>query len=268
MKSILSENCLVLENSNLAPYFYLLSLGSSRISELVEPGQFVSVLVGDRPDLILRRPLSVLDSIPGENIKLLVRVVGPGSLSISQSTVGRSIQLIGPLGNPFRISDHLNEKVLIAGGIGIVPVFFLLKKMCALRQKPILFYGTRSTDTLVLRDEIDELGLQVKYCTEDGSSGYGGLVTDCVYQSLNDMGNYICGKSAIYACGPRDMIKDIVNRFGRGKNIQICLEEMIACGVGACHSCVVRDGKSSDREGYRLVCKDGPVFFADEVDIG
>ncbi|MCL5985940.1 MAG: hypothetical protein M1371_05160 [Actinobacteria bacterium] len=240
-----------------------------------DSGQFVSVLVKVRPDLVLRRPFSVLDCRPGENIEILIRIVGPGSSAISQSSVGEEIDLIGPLGNPFRISDDLNDHVLIAGGIGIVPIFFLLKRMSAYGLRPILFYGAKSADSLILRERIGEFKLQVEYSTEDGSFGYGGLITECAALALKNIavgaGKDITNckhRTAIYACGPRDMLKDIISKFGRGRDVQICLEEMMACGVGACHSCVVRRNKGIEGDGYLLVCKDGPVFFADEVDIG
>jgi dihydroorotate dehydrogenase electron transfer subunit len=275
LKSILSERCPVLENSRYASDIYLLRLKSSRISEHADPGQFVNVLVRDRPDIVLRRPFSILDCTPGESIELLIRIKGPGSSAISRSSVGEEIDLIGPMGSPFQISDYHNNHMLIAGGIGIVPIFFLLKKMFAKGVKPVLFYGAKSADMLVLLERIDKMSLQVDYCTEDGSFGYCGLVTSCAFKVMKstvkradkDVESRGNRKTAIYACGPREMLKDVVGRFGRGKNVQICLEEMMACGVGACHSCVVRSREDKGQKKYLLVCKDGPVFFTDEVDI-
>lgn len=275
MKSILSERCPVLENSRPAPDICLLRLRSSRISKHADPGQFVNVLVKDRPDLVLRRPFSILDCTPGESIEILIRIAGPGSSAISRLSDGEEIDLIGPLGSPFRISDDLNEHVLIAGGIGIVPIFYLLKKMSASGVKPVLFYGAQSVDMLVLMDRIKEINPQVDYCTEDGSFGYCGLVTNRALTALEsvvkgtdkDIKTWGNVKTAIYACGPRDMLRDVISKFGIGKHVQVCLEEMMACGVGACHSCVVRSKEDIEQKRYLLVCKDGPVFFADEVNI-
>ena len=221
-------------------------------------GQFVSIYCKDKTKL-LPRPISICE-IDKENgtIRIVYRVVGGGTEEMSGYKSGDGIELIGPLGNGFMKREN-KKAILIGGGIGIPPMVGLAE---ALKDKAEVQIVAGYRDELFLTKELQENG-SLYIATEDGSCGTKGTVID----AIKDKG--IQG-DVIYACGPTPMLRAIKEyAMEKGIECQLSLEERMACGIGACLACVC---KSKDKDAHsnvnnKRICKDGPVFLAEEVEL-
>ncbi|MBI4776056.1 MAG: dihydroorotate dehydrogenase electron transfer subunit [Deltaproteobacteria bacterium] len=238
--------------------FYLLELEAPDVSSRAAPGQFVMVRVGDDYDPLLRRPLSVHDAGDGR-IRLLYRVVGKGTGRLSRRGEGERVGLLGPLGNGFEVRPPLDTAALVAGGRGVAPMLFLARRIR--RECPsarlILFFGARTGEELVRLEAFENLNVEMRLATEDGSKGTKGLVTQLVRGSLLSD-----AEVRIYACGPMPMLKAL-GPVAAEQSIpaQVSLEAHMSCGLGVCRGCVVKT-----KNGYAHVCQDGPVFPLDAPD--
>lgn len=214
------------------------------IARAAVPGQFLHILTGEG-DKVLRRPISICDA-GNDKLRFLFEVRGEGTKALSQKTEGEMLDILGPLGNGFEILD--SPAVLIGGGIGIYPLFMLAKRL----NSPEIYLGFRDKKALTLLDEFSTLG-KVKVTTDDGSYGEKGRITDIIS---------VDNTKAIYACGPRPMLKAVKEMAAKaGARAQLSLEQRMGCGIGACLVCVCKI-----KGGYQRVCTAGPVFRADEVD--
>ncbi|MDD3718442.1 MAG: hypothetical protein PHP28_07255 [Actinomycetota bacterium] len=222
-----------------------------------EPGQFIHVRC-DKEGLILRRPYS-LSGMAGSVVNIMVREVGAGSAWLCASEIGQELDIMGPLGRGFSI-DGGSRHGLVAGGTGIAPMRFLADRLRRLGLEETLYWGVEGEAeygglALELAKECDLL-----FATMDGSAGEKGNVVDM----LLDAG--VEGLDGIYACGPRGMLTALAESLNDETlaAMQVCMEERMACGVGACRGCVVP--ASPPRRGYLTVCRDGPVFRGRELD--
>ncbi len=221
----------------------------------VEPGQFV-MLRGDwglHP--LLPRAFSVLSAGSGR-LEILVKVVGRGTRLLAGQAPGSTMTVLGPLGRPFPAPASGVKDLLVAGGSGIGPLFFY-----GLRAAPgsdlELLYGGRSGGDLVLAARAAAAGLRLHLCTEDGSAGSRGMVTDLLGERLDGS-----GPMRVLACGPTPMLRAVVELCGaRGVECWVSLETEMACGVGLCRGCSVAHPEG----GWRCTCLDGAVFRAEEV---
>ncbi|MFH0763405.1 MAG: dihydroorotate dehydrogenase electron transfer subunit [Candidatus Omnitrophota bacterium] len=250
--------CRILENKKIAQGFYKMRVESPYLAKNSKPGQFIEVQCSDDTEPLLRRPLGV-HRISKGGIDLLYEVVGIGTALLSKKKAGEKIDLIGPLGNGFDIAASVGAAILVAGGAGIAPIMALAEKLSRTGRKVSVVMGAKKKSHLLCEGELKALGCTVKIATEDGSKGYRGLVTDL----LRDMPAASCApRAAIYSCGPAGMLKT-VSKIAREKRIpcQVSLEEHMACGVGVCLGCPVKV-KGGE---YKMVCKDGPVFNAEEI---
>lgn len=218
-------------------------------------GQFVSVYCQDGSKL-LPRPISLceVDKERGA-IRLVYRVVGGGTKEFSRYQQGDSIEVMGPLGNGFPLIHK--KAFLIGGGIGIPPMLELSKYLKGENQ---IILGYR--DVRFLDEELAAHG-KVVIATEDGSAGTKGNVLDAIRENGLDA-------EVIYACGPTPMLRAI-KQYAMENQIEcyLSLEERMACGVGACLGCVCKS-KDVDHHSHvhnKRVCKDGPVFRAEEVEL-
>lgn len=212
-------------------------------SEIKKPGEFIEIKL---PDYYLRRPISVCDY--SENyVDILYKVLGFGTKDMSNYPVGMSLDVLIGLGNGFNLTEK--KPVLIGGGIGIAPMFALLKKYNEKGIKPELVYGARSKDDLVLIDELEKYA-KVYLCTDDGSIGFKGNVIECINHNNIDIEYY-------HACGPQIMLKFLAKAYPNG---EVSLEARMGCGFGACMGCSIET-----TNGPKRVCKEGPVFNANEV---
>ena len=219
-------------------------------------GQFLHVACGE--GTLLRRPISVacvLADEPENTAALIFEVKGEGTRWLSERKVGDQVDVIGPLGNGFSVEQG-GRCLLVGGGIGTPP---LLGYAEAFRENAVAVLGFRSADRVILEDRYREACKEVYLCTDDGSAGRHGFVDAQVRDILAKDKNF----TAILACGPRPMLKSVAKAAAEyGVPCQVSMEERMACGVGACLGCAIQMADGT----MKHVCKDGPVFNAEEVD--
>jgi dihydroorotate dehydrogenase electron transfer subunit len=247
----------VLANEDLGAGCWLLRLAvdPELDASAVQPGQFVMLRGPWAHHPMLPRPFSVLDTAEGQ-LEILVKVVGRGTTLIAGLHQGAPVTVLGPLGRPFEPPTPGVRDLLAGGGSGIPPLY-----LHALRAPPgsevELLYGGRSGADLVLSDRIVAAGLTLHRCTEDGSVGSQGRVTDLLEERLD-----VAGDHRVLACGPTPMLKAIATLCeARGVACWFSLETEMACGIGICRGCSVAHPEG----GWRCTCTDGPVFEAGEV---
>lgn len=221
------------------------------------PGQFYQVKCGDGPEHMLRRPLSAhgTDGTDDEvRIQFLVEVVGWGTGRLCTLEPGESVSLLGPLGNGFAIGKGDGKNLLVAGGIGIAPLYFLAREMEKSSIKYDMLAGFKSGDRYYR--PLDDLSGGVEVYTEDGTAGELGVVSAAVPGCLER------GYDAVYTCGPEAMMLSVAEKCdGAVVPCQVSLDSRMACGIGVCRGCV-KEGTG----GRRLcICTDGPVFDSHEV---
>ncbi|MEW6264119.1 MAG: dihydroorotate dehydrogenase electron transfer subunit [Thermodesulfobacteriota bacterium] len=254
----------VLENSRLEAGVFLLRLESPAIAAAASPGQFVMVRAGGAPEKglgpLLKRPFSLFRIGPEEDILLLYQVVGAGTELLARVSPGEHLEVLGPLGRGFFPPADLARAYLVAGGMGLAPLQALAEAL-HLRTELTLFHGSfSSTSLLNAGHEVDYYRGRQWVTTEDGSAGEKGLVTAVLARELTK------SPAPVFACGPRAMLAETV-RLARAAAVpcQVSLEAHMACGLGACQGCVVELASSGGGPVYGRVCKEGPVFSAEEI---
>jgi dihydroorotate dehydrogenase electron transfer subunit len=230
-------------------------LEAEDIAKSAVPGQFVSLYSSDGSRL-LPRPISIceIDRIQGR-IRLVYRVAGKGTGEFAHKTATQSIEVLGPLGNGFTLEGK--KAILIGGGIGIPPMLELAKQLNCEKQ---IVLGYR--DITFLDKEFEAYG-KVYISTEDGSRGTKGNVIDAIRENRLEA-------DIIFACGPTPMLRGIkAYSLEKGIRAQLSLEERMACGVGACLGCVCKTKEIDHHSNVKnkRICKDGPVFYAEEVEL-
>lgn len=253
--------------------FKLIFLPHVRIKVL--PGQFVMIRASDAgfvSDPLLSRPFSIHRQAMDGSIEILYKVVGKGTGLMSYLRKGDYVEFLGPLGNGFSILPStlpFEEFIIVAGGIGVAPMVSLIE---ALKQsysdKTIkVFLGGRNEEDLLCVEELKSLATEVVLTTNDGSAGIKGYVTDALKEYLSSLIRTPHSASGItmYACGPTPMLQAVLN-ITEPMNVKtyFSLESAMACGIGLCMGCVVKRREG----GYSLVCKDGPVFRGEDIEIG
>lgn len=251
------------------------------VASAARPGQFVHLKVGATTDPLLRRPISIahIDRPQGE-ITLFYRVTGRGTALLTGVKEKETLSVIGPLGNGFTVPQE-GELLLLAGGIGIFPLFSLLDAVDRSRVKVKVLWGAENDKFLESAGLATLMNMEVDYevSTLDGSMGQKGLVTDLLtsYLSQKTADRESCatprpGESqerSIWraaACGPRGMLKAVTEICRReGAPVEVSLEERMGCGVGACLGCVCTVQTATGALERRRVCTDGPVFDGREV---
>ena len=225
------------------------------------PGQFVHVLCGGG-GRILRRPYSVFSYAGGE-ASILVRETGSGSRWLMQRREGEALDILGPLGRGFQVPGEAGEEsgrvLLLAGGAGIAPLNFLGLSLRERGWEVLVLWGIREGDEYGRLPEALSSRMGLRLATEDGSAGERGTVLGLMAgMSLEDF-------RAFYACGPRPMLAAVAQNLPASRlgDLQVSMEERMACGIGACRGCVVPAG---DGVGYLTACRDGPVFGGKELD--
>jgi dihydroorotate dehydrogenase electron transfer subunit len=243
------EDFKVVENKRLTPDCYVIEIEGTEKLPDIKPGQFVQVRVDGSPETFLRRPISFYDVNYSENrIKLLIQIVGKGTETLSRLKHLDNLNIIYPLGNSFGEPSENDRILLVGGGVGIAPLYYLGKHLKSQGYKPDFLLGFRSQERIIEYKEFAEIG-KVFITTEDGSRGEKGYVTN--HSVLN---NTIYNR--IYCCGPDPMMKAVA-QYAAENDIQceVSLENLMACGIGACLCCIV-----DTVHGNLCSCIDGPVF--------
>lgn len=220
--------------------------GTSLPAEIA-PGQFVQIEVPDSKSTYLRRPISINYVDNKDNtLWLLVRNAGAGTKHLIDTPVGAIRNIILPLGHGFTIPDTA-EALLVGGGVGVAPLLYLGKCLCDKGIKVNFALGARSSADLLMLDEFEKYGT-VHVSTEDGSQGEKGFITQ--HSIFNATITHIA------CCGPTPMMQAVAKiASARGINCEVSLENMMACGLGACLCCV-----EDTIHGNVCVCTEGPVF--------
>lgn len=282
--------------------FIQLGCGPSDVAE--QEDREVAWAGGQLPDLgqaeaaepvaFLRRPFSLAgrrDSAKGTELDVVYRVVGRGTQWLSGLQIGQAIDLIGPLGNAFTLPAGKAYGLLVGGGVGLPPMFYLAEAMARAGWRGCGFVGATTADLLAVDwtdtppaagggqamsvGQFAVSGIGAVVTTDDGSCGMRGLITEGLQHHLETLDHATLDQSVIYTCGPHGMMAAVAKIAGeRRLDCQVCMEQAMACGMGTCQSCVVRiheeaspHGRLPDGRGwrYRLACTDGPVFDAEQV---
>lgn len=255
MSVAMKKKAEIAENIMIAQDIYSMWLKAPDIAETAKPGQFVSLYCQDGSKL-LPRPISIceIDKIQGR-VRLVYRIAGKGTKEFAVMDINTLIEAMGPLGNGFTLEGK--RALIIGGGIGIPPMLELAKQLDCEKQ---FVLGYR--DITFLEKEFEPYG-QVYISTEDGSKGTKGNVIDAIKANHLEA-------DIIFACGPTPMLRGIkVYALENGIKAQLSLEERMACGIGACLGCVCKTNEVDHHSNVKnkRVCKDGPVFYAEEVEL-
>lgn len=250
------EKARILSQEWLSPGIYSMWVETG-MAEEAAPGQFVSLYSADGSRL-LPRPISLCEIEEGR-IRLVYRVAGAGTEEFSSRKAGDTIEVLGPLGNGFPLKEAEGKKAfLIGGGIGVPPMLELAKRLSG---ETVLVMGYRDRQ-MFLKKELEESG-PLFVATEDGSFGTKGNVLDAIRENS-------LSADVIFACGPAPMLR-AVKVYARQQKIPawISMEERMACGIGACLGCVCESGEVDGHSHVKnkRICKDGPVFLAEEVEL-
>lgn len=215
---------------------------------------------------------------------ILVKIVGKGTKALSEVKKGDKLDIIGPLGRGINVNPTLKKALLVAGGIGIAPLYALAEKLRWENKNVVLFLGTFAEQDLKMLDygytmgniearelikEFQEMGIEVKICTQE--KGYKGFVQGKVpeifrnYIEKNIGNKGFLSTTEVFSCGPRAMLKEVA-KMAKEFNLphQVLLEEMMGCGLGVCLSCVCPTKNNNEIE-YKRICTEGPAFNAEEI---
>ena len=234
----------IVSNEALTDVVYKMVLEGDT-SAITNCGQFVDLRL---PEKYLRRPISVCD-YDETTLTLIYKVVGSGTEIMASLPVGTKLDILTGLGNGYDTSLSGRNPVLVGGGVGVPPMFNLCKKLIAEGKEPQVVLGFNTVSEIFLADEFRALGAAVYIATADGSVGTKGFVTDVIKDLTY---------SYFYSCGPMPMFKAMEKVMTTSG--QYSFEERMGCGFGACMGCTIQTAS-----GYKRVCKDGPVFFREEV---
>ncbi|GAB3067787.1 dihydroorotate dehydrogenase electron transfer subunit [Virgibacillus ainsalahensis] len=245
------EEMLIQSTNRIALDTVEMVLKNDYISQTAVPGQFVHVSVDGHT---LRRPISIANiNKDNATITILFKIVGTGTADLASYQAGMTFNVLGPSGNGFPSENkELETVLLIGGGIGVPPLYYLGKTLSEQGKQIVAVLGFQTAENVFYENEFRELG-ETYIVTDDGSYGYKGFVTN-VIDKTKDFDTY-------YSCGPIPMLQAVQKKLA-DKPGYISLEERMGCGVGACFACVI---PTDDVGGYKKICKDGPVFRAQEV---
>ncbi len=251
----------IIQTENCGGKTCIIHLSCDAIAREAEPGQFVQVRVGSGTDPFLRRTFSIYGADKKHGlIKLMYDIVGSGTEQLAAVKRGTCLNIIGPLGKGFDTGTGNNgDSILVAGGIGAAPLFFLADRLKKPGSKKIIFMiGARTASAHTVFEGLFGDHISVMRATDDGSAGYHGTVSDLLKARLDSI-----NPAVMYVCGPHPMMKAVAAVAAEaGIRCKVSLEERMACGLGACNGCAVRL-----RDGSMVrSCVDGPVFDAYEVE--
>jgi len=238
----------VLENVRIAEGYYKITLEAPYIVRNYLPTQFVNIKIGTGYEYLLRKPFSIYEAMD-HTISIVYRVIGKGTRRLTEYQKGEFLDIVAPVGKGVQVKNIKAKKMaFIAGGCGIAS----LKELAGhVAKKFDLFYGVESRNQIVELEKWRKLANKIFMATDDGSEGYKGFVTDLFKEKVLQY-------DAVYCCGPKVMMRKIYELFPQ--NSYFIFEEYMACGIGVCMGCVIKT-----KEGYKRICKDGPLFKGEEI---
>lgn len=251
----------VLTYRKLGDEYHSLTIVAPEIAETARPGQFVNL----RPPLdrsyFLRRPFSIFRVNRRGGLAATIEVVfdvrGPGTVGLASLRRHDPIDVVGPTGRGFTIPRRQHSCLLVGGGVGATPLFFLADELRAADKRVDVLWGAARASRLVAPIEAKRLGAAAAFATDDGTEGHHGFVTDLLPEMIER-----CGTEVIYACGPRAMMAAVTRIAIRLRiPVQVAMEELMGCGIGICMTCVAPVWNKEGTQVSNLrTCVDGPVF--------
>jgi len=249
--------CKIIANRAIAKDVYemILTVADAegmQMTGAIKPGQFINIYLDDKTTL-LPRPISVCQ-VGCKTITIVYKVVGKGTKTLSHYSEGHILKVLSPLGNGYMLEESYTGKVamLIGGGVGVPPMVYLAKILKEKGARVIAVLGFEEEPFLLTALEKD--CTEVLVATDKGTVGFHGTVLDLI--KAQEVAADIC-----FACGPKGMLQALTAYcIPQGMPLQVSLEERMACGYGACVGCMCKTSL-----GQKSVCKDGPVFWAEEV---
>ena len=234
----------LVKNEKIASNTYL-SVLEGEVSDITASGQFVNIKLDG---FYLRRPISVCN-VEGDQLTIIYKAVGAGTEKMANTAVGAEWLVLTGLGNGYDLSKSGDKPLLIGGGAGVPPMYYLARKLVAEGKRPTVILGFGKADEVFFKEEFEALGLTVLVTTVDGSYGIKGFVTDAM-AGLD--------YTYFYTCGPEPMLKAIYDKTETGG--QFSFEERMGCGFGACMGCTCKT-----KYGNKRICRDGPVLEKEEI---
>lgn len=270
MTPLVHAAALVRENVQLARHTYRIRLHCPELARAIRPGQFLMLRLPGHSDPLLGRPFALYDTVLDEAgqpiaVDVVYLIVGKLTGLLAARRPGERVEVWGPLGNGFADYDNLDHIALVAGGIGQTPFLAHVRDLLGRRgyggrpprrtaQRVSLYYGVRTADLAAGVEDFRAAGAAVHLASDDGTLGFGGLVTQLL--ATHPPPHHLVG------CGPEAMLRALAQRAARwGVPCHLSLETPMACGVGICFSCVTRV-RTADGWDYRRVCVEGPIFEA------
>ena len=262
---VVRQKCEVLSARKYGAY-HALTLVAPEIAEQARPGQFIQVGVPDGRDFLLRRPFSIHQASRrggwSGTLEFVLIGKGPGTSWLTEVRSHDMLDVVGPLGKPFLYPRDLTNCLLIGGGYGAAPMYFLAEELRARGKRVDMILGAREQDRVFKPVEGKRLAVAIGITTEDGSLGDRGMVTDVLPAMVSR-----CRTEVVYACGPNPMLRAVAEYcLSNQIPCQVAVEELMGCGMGVCWTCVVpvirRDGRGWDN---LRTCVDGPVLTGSRV---
>jgi dihydroorotate dehydrogenase electron transfer subunit len=259
---MMKDSSAVLVKKDLKGAYVRFTLESPGIAREALPGQFVMVRVSETGHPLLRRPLGI-HARRGTTISLFFNIAGLGTELLARKQEGDRLDLLGPLGRGFSLGPQEkaeNSDLLVGGGRGIAPLYFLADELHRAGHKVRVLYGARTSPDIPFKDFFQAACWETIFATDDGSFGFRGFVTLLLQQELEKK-----GIGRLYACGPDSMLKEVGRLAAlQGVPAELSLEARMGCGFGACWGCVKKIRRRG-REEWLKICEEGPVFQAEEV---
>ena len=229
------------ENKKIAKDVYLMKLSGDADAA---PGQFINIKLDG---FFLRRPISICD-VCGDETTIIYKTVGSGTEYLSRLSVGEKLDVLSGLGNGFDLSKSGNAPLVIGGGVGVPPMYYLAKCLKNEGKDVTAVLGFNTADEVFGTKEFEALGVKTVLATADGSLGEKGFVTDVLPDSY----------TYFYTCGPEPMLKAVYGKTATSG--QLSFEERMGCGFGACMGCSCKT-----KYGSKRICRDGPVLVKEEI---
>src|SRR5438552_3231350 len=257
---MIRTRCEVLSNRRTGAY-HSVTLVAPDIADKAKPGQFVEIAVPGGRDFLLRRPFSIHQASRrggwAGTLEIVLDAVGPGTQWLVGAKTHDVLDVIGPLGRPFSYPAELSTCLLVGGGYGAAPLYFLAEELRARNKTVHMILGAREHERVFKPIEGKRLADSVVVTTEDGSMGERGRVTDVLPTAVARTGAQV-----VYACGPNPMLRAVAEySLNRGIPCQVAVEEMMACGLGVCWTCAVPMIAKDGRGWWNMrACLEGPVF--------
>ena len=257
---MIRTRCEVLSNRRSGAY-HSITLVAPDVADKAKPGQFVEIAVPRGRDFLLRRPFSIHQASRrggwAGTLEVVLDAVGPGTEWLAGVKTHDVLDVIGPLGRPFSYPAELTSCLLMGGGYGAAPLYFLAEELRARNKSVHMILGARDHERVFKPIEGKRLADSVVVTTEDGSMGERGRVTDALPSAVARTGAQV-----VYACGPNAMLRAVAEYcLSRGIPCQVAVEELMACGLGVCWTCAVPMIARDGRGWWNMrACLEGPVF--------